>query len=108
MKKIINHTLLLFLLFVSKAPFAADTYISGKLVDITSVQQGLLIRIEGYQVPTTCPNPHNWGWMLIPEENKTMISVALAMWTQGKTTATIYTSGTKSGYCQVVQYDPHH
>ncbi|MCX9560698.1 hypothetical protein IG557_17850 [Vibrio cholerae] len=46
--------------------------------------------------------------MLIPEENKTIISVALAMWTQGKTNATIYTSGTKSGYCQVVQYDPHH
>jgi len=48
------------------------------------------------------------GWMLIPEENSTMISVALAMHMAGKDKASIYVDVTAPGsYCKIVQYDPH-
>jgi len=88
--------------------FAAEHYQSGKIYDITSTADGLLIRLEGNIVPTKCPNYKGRGWMLIPEENKTMISVALTHFMQGKTNATIYTQGTVGSYCRVIQYDPHH
>lgn len=102
MKKII----LLLTLFVSLNLHAADTYLGGKIYDITSIPAGLLIRLEGNAVPTACADLNAWGWMLIPEENKTMISVALAMLAQGKKSATVYTSGSVGSYCKVIQYDP--
>ncbi|MDG2018547.1 MAG: hypothetical protein P8J25_03780 [Porticoccaceae bacterium] len=88
--------------------YAANHHQGGKIYDITSTRDGLLIRLEGKIVPTKCPNPNGRGWMLIPEENKTMISVALTHFMQGKTNATIYTQGTVGSYCRVIQYDPHH
>lgn len=97
----------LLLLISTKNATAADTYVSGKIYDFTSTEQGLLIRIEGNQVPSSCPNPHSWGWMLIPQESTTMISVALMMLAQDKTNATIYTSGTIGSFCKVIQLDPH-
>ena len=86
---------------------SAENYITGKVYDITSISSGLLIRVEGNQVPGACVdlNPH--GWMLIPEEFKTMTSVALTMWTTEKRQATIYVSGAVGSYCRVTQYDPH-
>ncbi|CCO49523.1 conserved exported hypothetical protein [Vibrio nigripulchritudo SOn1] len=103
MKKL---AMLLSLVF-SVSAYSADTYLGGKVYDITSTQSGLLIRFEGNVVPSSCPNPNNWGWMVIPEENKTMTSVALAMFTQGKRNATVYTNGTVGSFCRVIQYDPH-
>lgn len=88
--------------------YAADTYQMGKVYDITSIRKGLLIRLEDNIVPTQCQDLNIYGWMLIPEENKTMISLALAHFMQGKTKATIYTQGTVGSYCKVIQYDPDH
>lgn len=107
-KCVFKSKLILILLFIlqSSGVFAADTYIDGDVYDITSIENGLLIRVKGNVVPTKCENPNGWGWMLIPEENKTMISVALAMFVQGKTHATIYTKNTGTGFCKVIQYDP--
>lgn len=87
--------------------FAAERFQSGKIYDITSTGDGLLIRLEGNMVPTKCPNYKGRGWMLIPEQNKTMISVALEHFMHGKKEATVHTFGTLGIYCKVNQYDPH-
>ncbi len=86
---------------------AFKTYVSGEVYDITSTRDGLLIRVDERKVPTDCNGVNPSGWMLIKEENKTMISVALAMRAQGKGMATIYTDGVQGGFCTVSQYDPH-
>lgn len=102
-----KFVLLIVSLILATNAYAADTFQGGRIYDITSTPDGLLIRLEGDVVPTQCPNPNGWGWMVIPEDNKTMISVALTMFVQGKTNATIYTSGVVGGFCKVIQYDPH-
>ena len=84
--------------------FSAETYQRGKVNNITSLAQGLLIMLDTGK-PTGCVSSS--PWMLIPEENKTMISVALAMYAQGKTGATVYIDKLAPGYCKVIQYDPH-
>jgi len=96
----------LVIVLLSGFAYSGETSHTGKLYDITATSNGLLVRFEGNVVPTQCVNPNGWGWMVIPEENKTMISVALAMWTQGKRNATIYTNGTLGSFCKVIQYDP--
>lgn len=101
-----QYILIILLILQSSYIYAAETYISGDVYDISSAEAGLLIRIKGNEVPTKCQNPGGFGWMLISEENKTMISVALAMFTQGKTGATIYTENTGASFCKVIQYDP--
>lgn len=101
-----QYILIILFIIQSSYIYAAETYIYGDVYDISSIEAGLLIRIKGNEVPTKCQNPGGWGWMLIPEENKTMISVALAMFTQGKMGATIYTKNTGASFCKVIQYDP--
>ena len=85
-------------------------YVVGEVYDITSTVNGLLVRVKDSQatniVPTDCQNPGPYGWMLIPEASKTMISVALAMRAQGKRDAAIYVNPTTSGPCDILQYDP--
>ena len=85
---------------------AEDYYVSGSISNITSHAGGLMIMIEpDRKVPDNCiGTPHNW--MLIPEENKTMISVALTAWSMGRG-ATVYTNPRTSGYCIVNQIDPY-
>jgi hypothetical protein len=100
----IKRMVIIMLMSVVGSAYAGDYYQTGKVYDITSTTDGLLVRLEGNIVPTQCPHG---GWMLIPEENKTMISLALASFMQGKTKATIYTQGTVGGYCKVTQYDDH-
>ena len=57
-------------------------------------------------IPGNCQGTP-YGWMLIKEANKTMISVTLTMWATGKRGATIYTAGIDStGYCIINQLDP--
>ncbi|NRF28260.1 ABC transporter ATP-binding protein [Vibrio coralliilyticus] len=105
MKKFLYILLLIPMVALSATP--QKTYVTGEVYDITSVTEGLLIRVDGNVVPTDCVglNPH--GWMLIKEENKTMISVALAMRAQGKRNATLYINGIQGAACVVSQYDPH-
>lgn len=83
----------------------------GEVYDITSTADGLLVRVKDAQainiMPTDCTNPNQFGWMLIPEANKAMISVALAMRAQGKREAAVYANLATNGVCLVVQYDPH-
>ena len=85
---------------------AGDSDRGGKIYDVTSTPDGLMLRLEGNIVPANCANPNGWGWMIIAEENKTMISLTLSMIAQGKTRVTVYTGGTVSGFCRIVQLDP--
>lgn len=85
-------------------------YVVGEVYDITSTVEGLLVRVKDAQatniVPTECQNPGPYGWMVIPESSKAMVSVALTMCVQNKRNAAIYVSPTTSGACQIIQYDP--
>ncbi|WNO08681.1 hypothetical protein [Teredinibacter sp. KSP-S5-2] len=93
-----------FLFLLSLNTYSDVTNNTGKIINITSIGQGLLIIMDTGK-PSGCTQTTNW--MLIPEENKTMIAVALAMYLQGKTNATVYVDINATGnYCKVVQYDP--
>lgn len=100
MKSFITLALLLF----STTALSAESHQYGKIFDITSIQEGLLVRIDTGK-PSGCTQ--NSEWMLIPEGNSTMVSTALAMHMAGKSNATVYVDITASGsYCKIVQYDP--
>lgn len=93
------------LVLFSVSSYAADHYLSGNIINVTATASGLMIMLDT-GIPTNCQGtPYNW--MLIKEENKTMISTALAMWASGKKTATVYTAGMSHGsYCEITQLDP--
>lgn len=95
--------LVLFALSVSSV-FGGDNTLYGRISNITSVPEGMLIKMDT-GAPNNCQGTP-WGWMLIPEANKTIISVTLLAKAMGKN-ASVYTyqfSGT--GYCQIWQVDP--
>ena len=83
-----------------------ETYVfSGKIYEITSIPEGLLIRLENGDKPTTCPK--NVDWMLIPQSSKVILAVTLAHWYQKKRIVDVYVepyAGTY--YCKVTQVQP--
>lgn len=83
---------------------AAEYYLSGNMVNITSDAAGLRITLNS-GVPDNCQGV-GYGWMLIPESNKTMVAVALAMWTTGNLHVTVYTNPLSNGNCVINQFDP--
>ena len=100
MKKI-----LLLSAFMSIGVNAAESYIVGTVTSITSYSGGLLLRVNGNEKPSGCTQTS--AWMLIKEENKTMLSVALATYMAGKRDAVVYVNTSSTGsYCQINQYDP--
>ena len=84
---------------------AANNYRSGSIINISSTAQGLMIMLDS-PVPDNCQGtPYNW--LLIPEQNKTMISLTMALWLSGKKSFTVYTANRASGYCEVIQVHPN-
>ena len=84
---------------------AADTWQRGTINNITSTQQGLLIRLDT-GLPDNCAGTP-YGWMLIPEANKTLIATTLMLWAMGTRSVDIYTVGRPNGgYCVIEQVDP--
>lgn len=79
-------------------------HVSGKITNITSIDQGLLVMIEGNQVPQNCTSGNSY--MRIREENQAMISMLITAWTLGRN-VTVYTSPASTGYCDVWQVDPY-
>jgi hypothetical protein len=71
-------------LFFSTQLYAADTYLHGTIVDITSVSEGLLIKMDKQSVPDICQNRSPFGWMLIPNDRKAIMAVMLMNWYQKK------------------------
>lgn len=85
---------------------AGPNWVAGNITSYTSTTDGLMLMIDN-GVPT------NWtgtpyGWMLIPEANKTMIAMALAALTTGNKNVVIYTAGFPgpTGFCVVNQFQP--
>jgi len=94
------------LLITPLSSFAAESYIGGSVTNITSIKEGLLIRVNGDEKPSGCTQSS--AWMLIPQEDTTMVSVALASFMAGKKSATVYVNTSLNGsYCTIWQYDPH-
>lgn len=102
MKKIVG---LMFALSLTGPVSAEQTYLGGSITNVTSHSGGLLIMLSS-GVPTNCTGTP-YGWMLIPEVNKTMVALALMTYAQGKG-AVVYTdSNGGSGICVINQFDPN-
>lgn len=86
---------------------AESSWLGGNINDITSVRGALLLRLDT-GVPDNCQGTP-YGWMMVKETDKTLLSVALALWTTGKKGATVYTDGREggTGYCVITQIDPY-
>ena len=101
MKKILLLSVLL-----TQQIFAAETYVYGNMTSITSVSEGLLIRLESGNLPTVC-NGTPYGWLLIPQTSKVILAVTLAQWYQKKRAVEVYVeSYSGNGYCKVIQVQP--
>lgn len=101
MKKILLLSVLL-----TQQVFADETYVSGNMTSITSISEGLLIRLEPGNLPTVC-NGTPYGWMLIPQTSKVILTVTLAQWYQKKRAVEVYVEPySGSGYCKVIQVQP--
>ncbi len=61
---------------------AGEDYLSGNIINLTSVTSGLMIMLDS-GIPNNCRGTP-YGWILIKEENKAITSVALTMWASGK------------------------
>ena len=88
---------------------AAETFLNGKVVNVTSIETGVLIQFENGAVPGLCEGFSSYGWMIIEEENTAMISVFLSHYLAGRFDAAVYVNPnalTASGYCRITQYDP--
>lgn len=84
---------------------AGTSYQGGNISNTTTVPEGLLIMLDTGP-PSNCAGTP-YGWMLIPEANKTMVAATLALWLTGKTNVTVYVSSySGSGYCTINQVDP--
>ncbi|ABD82503.1 hypothetical protein [Saccharophagus degradans] len=109
MKSQWNYFVAIFFLLLSTVSFATSgpSYVTGKIVNVTSLSSGLLIRIgessSNPEVPHNCTS--GYFWMLVKQEHTTMTSLVLTSWAMGRS-ATVYTSPAASGYCQVTQFDP--
>jgi hypothetical protein len=83
----------------------ADEKLSGAISNIASIPAGLLVRLDT-GVPPECEGTP-YGWMLVEEENISMVSVVLTMWAMENRNVTLYTKPyTGGGYCEVVQVAP--
>lgn len=93
-------------LLMPPAAGAADTYQTGTINNITSTPSGLMLMLDNGP-PTNC-NGTPYGWMLIPEANKTMIATALMLWATGQRGVAVYTNAyTGNGFCTITQFDPN-
>jgi hypothetical protein len=103
LKSILPLVCLTSLLSSSVSAAVGAGHVSGKITNITSIQAGLLIRIEANETPENCTSSN--VWMQVDEQYKTIISLAITSWTLGKT-VTVYTSPGTSGFCKITQVDP--
>ena len=76
-----------------------------RILDVTSIRDGVLIKLDS-AVPDNCAGTP-YGWMLIPDKNKTILSVALLAEMMGVGGA-VYTSGIPASrtFCTVTQFPP--
>jgi hypothetical protein len=106
MKRMMTLILILFALSVSAPVIAGPNYIYGYMTNFTTTKDGLLFTIDN-GIPDNCSGSPN-GIMIISQEDKTMLAMALMKISQEELGATLYSDGTRlAGYCRVTQYDPN-
>jgi len=101
MRKILGAILLLSL-FTAGNSFAAELSQSGRISNVVSRPDGLLIELDN-GIPTRCSGTIG-EWMIIPEANKSMIAVAL-MNLESNKLIEVYTDGTfLNGVCKATMF----
>lgn len=105
MRTLIAVTLML-IGIIEAANAAESNYVRGTITSYTTTTDGLMLMTDG-GIPTNCTGTP-YGWLLIPEANKTMIATALTMLTTGNKTATFYTGGIvgPTSFCVIIQVEP--
>jgi hypothetical protein len=108
MKKVIFICALLTMSTISAYVHAdvGPNWIIGNITQFTTTKDGLLLMIDA-GLPSNCGGTP-YGWMLVPESNKTIIAMALTSITSGKKYVTLYTEGFTGStpYCVVNQVQP--
>lgn len=105
LKKNFSAIVFLFLLSLSFQLMAAPSWVCGRITRVTSTDDGLMIMMNSGEVPENCVGTP-YGWMLIPEEKKAMISAALLAASLKKTDVCIYTKNIVPGkWCTIGQVD---
>ncbi|MFW2174626.1 ABC transporter ATP-binding protein [Acinetobacter guillouiae] len=101
--------LLISLFFLSNTAIAAETYTTGNITAITSIPEGLLIKLEEGNLPTVCNGHASYGWFFIPQARKTILSLTLILWTQKKTNVILYVDNNQGTnmYCTINQIQPN-
>lgn len=85
---------------------AQSSWKSGTVVDLTSGEGYMLIRLDAGMPDNCAGSPH--GWLMIPRKSREIQVLLLTFYTMGKKSGTIYTSGRPDGgYCEVTQWDPY-
>lgn len=100
---------LLLSILLNQYAFAAETHVSGNITSITSISEGLLIRLEEGNLPSVCKGTP-FGWMLIPQSSKVILAVTLAGWYQKKRAVDVYVEPYSAGsgsFCKVTQVQPN-
>ena len=91
-------------LWAPNTALAAENWITGTIIDVTTTTEGLMIRLDN-GIPTDCTGTP-LGWMLIREANKTMVATTLMLWQSGNRQVTVYIGGFQGNFCYVNQVDP--
>jgi hypothetical protein len=102
MKKLII-LLALMILSVSVPTFAGPDSVYGDITSYTTVPQGLVILIDGGVLPDNCASAPT-KWMIISQEDKAILAVALMKISQDRMGVGVYSDGSLlGGICRVNQ-----
>lgn len=82
---------------------AGADWLRGNISDMTTTAAGLFIKLDT-GMPTNCIGVSTYGWMLIPEANRTMGSFAMGKWFTQQRGVDVYVV-VQGGMCVVTQVD---
>lgn len=85
------------------AVHAAAEWNRGTMIDMTSTAAGLMVKLDT-GLPTNCIGVSMYGWMLIPEANRTMVAFAMSKWISLQRAVDLYVV-VQGGACIVTQVD---
>jgi hypothetical protein len=93
---------ILFCIGYSVAQGSTNSDTTGYITAQTSNAQGLLVQVSG-GTPTNCSSTP-YGWLLIPEANKSMVSLTLTAIAQNRQVK-VFTNGIPQGqtFCPAIQ-----
>jgi hypothetical protein len=90
-------------LISSTSAQAGTDWLRGDMSDVWAAPEGLYIKLHT-GVPSKCYGLNAYSWMLIPEENKTILSFAMAKWFSTSKSMDVYVKVVGS-VCTVTSID---